>query len=110
MPPPDLIDLFLRPLNSLGIRYMVSGSVAAMLYGEPRVTHDIDLVAFLRGDDVSRLIKAYDPSSFYVPPREAIAIELARERKVHFNVIHLYSSLKRDVYLATRNAVDACEF
>jgi len=39
MPEPDLIELFARPLNDLGIRYLVSGSVAAMLYGEPRVTH-----------------------------------------------------------------------
>jgi len=39
---PDLIELFARPLNQAGIRYFVSGSVAAMLYGEPRVTHDID--------------------------------------------------------------------
>ena len=41
MPEPDLIELFAQPLNQSGIRYLVSGSVAAMLYGEPRVSHHI---------------------------------------------------------------------
>jgi hypothetical protein len=45
---PDLIELFVRPLERLQFRYVISGSVAAMLYGEPRVTHDIDFVVFLR--------------------------------------------------------------
>ena len=39
MPEPDLIELFAQPLNQVDIRYLISGSVAAMLYGEPRVTH-----------------------------------------------------------------------
>jgi len=38
MPEPELALLFIRPLNRLGIRYLVSGSVAAILYGEPRLT------------------------------------------------------------------------
>src|SRR5437868_6576297 len=42
MPEPDLIELFVHPLSVLGVRYLVTGSVAAMLYGEPRVTHDVD--------------------------------------------------------------------
>jgi len=53
MPDPDLIALFVDPLDRLGIRYIISGSVAPMLYGEPRVTHDIDLVVFLRPRDLS---------------------------------------------------------
>jgi len=40
MPEPDLIELFVGPLEQLQVRYLISGSVAAMLYGEPRVTHD----------------------------------------------------------------------
>ena len=35
MPEPELCLLFVRPLNRLGVRYVVSGSVAAMVYGEP---------------------------------------------------------------------------
>ncbi len=40
----DLFLLFIRPLNRLGIAYMVTGSSASMAYGVPRVTLDIDVV------------------------------------------------------------------
>ncbi len=47
MPEVDLIELFVHPLQEAGISYLISGSVAVMLGGEPRETHDIHLV-FLR--------------------------------------------------------------
>ena len=37
MPEPELSLLFVRPLNQIGARYIVSGSVASILYGEPRL-------------------------------------------------------------------------
>ena len=46
MPEPELFLIFVRPLNRTGIRYVVSGSVAAIFYGEPRLTHDVDFVVF----------------------------------------------------------------
>ena len=52
MPEPELFLLFVRPLNRANIRYMVTGSVAAIFYGEPRLTHDVDLVAFLNEADI----------------------------------------------------------
>ena len=76
MPEPDLIELFVQPLNRLGVRYLLSGSVAAMLYGEPRVTHDIDFVVFLRSQDVSRLSAEFPPPDFYVPPAPVILAEI----------------------------------
>ncbi len=45
MPAPDLLGLFIGPINRLGLEYMVTGAVAAIVYGEPRLTHDIDVVA-----------------------------------------------------------------
>ena len=100
---PDLIALFAHPLTRLGIRYMISGSVAAMLFGEPRLTLDIDLVVFLGEHDAPRLAIAYPPPEFYLPPPEVIAIERARERRGHFNVIHTTSGLKADVYPSNDN-------
>ncbi len=48
MPEPELFLLFARPLNFAQVRYMVTGSVAAIFYGEPRLTHDLDLVVAAR--------------------------------------------------------------
>ncbi len=44
MDTPDLFGLFVRPLHESGLRYMVSGSLASIYYGEPRLTMDVDLV------------------------------------------------------------------
>jgi len=107
---PDLIELFVNPLNRFQIRYLISGSVASMLYGEPRVTHDIDLVVMLRSHDLSRLTEAYPASEFYVPPLEVIAAEMAREQRGHFNVIHSDTSLKADFYPAHRDELHAWAF
>jgi hypothetical protein len=46
MPEPELFLLFVHPFNRVGLRYIVSGSVAAIFYGEPRLTHDVDFVVF----------------------------------------------------------------
>lgn len=110
MPEPDLIELFVHPLAGLGIRYLVSGSVASMLYGEPRVTHDVDMVVFLRSADIQRLSQIYPGSEFYLPPENVIAAEMARERGGHFNIIHVNSGLKADFYLANRDELHGWAF
>jgi hypothetical protein len=110
MPEPDLIELFARPLNQASIRYLISGSVAAMLYGEPRVTHDIDLVVFLRGEDASRLAALFPAPVLYVPPLAVILEELAREARGHINLIHVESGLKAHFYLAGRDELHAWAF
>ena len=107
---PDLIELFAQPLNQAGIRYLVSGSVAAMLYGEPRVTHDIDFVVFLRADDAPRLASVFPAPQFYVPPAAVILQEVARDQRGHFNLIHTKSGLKADFYTAGRDDLHAWAF
>jgi hypothetical protein len=97
---PDLVSLFVEPLNALGFTYMVTGAVAAIIYGEPRLTNDIDIVVALgRGaDDAGRLHAAFDDREFYVPPVDVIAIEAARPAHGHFNLIHVPTALKADIY------------
>jgi hypothetical protein len=107
---PDLIDLFAVPLERLQLRYVISGSVAAMLYGEPRVTNDIDFVIFLRLADVSRLPEVYPSPEFYLPPQNVIAGEVTREEKGQFNVIHPESGLKADFYTVRRDELDSWAF
>ena len=110
MPEPDLIELFVGPLATEGIRYVISGSVAAMLYGEPRVTHDIDLVVFLRSSDIAKLPQIYPSPEFYVPPADVIATEVARQQHGCFNVIHAKSALKADFFTANRDELHALAF
>lgn len=110
MPEPELSLLFVRPLNQLGVRYIVSGSVAAILYGEPRLTHDVDFVVFLRNEDIPRLRGAFPAGEFYVPQAGEIAAEIAREQKGHFNVIHADTGFKADFYTSGRDELHAWAF
>jgi hypothetical protein len=98
MPPPDPFLIFTRKLESLGIRYMVSGSVAAIYYGEPRMTNDVDIIVFLQRPDATRLEAAFPADEFYCPPHDVIQIEISRSQRGHFNLIHHETGFKADIY------------
>jgi hypothetical protein len=110
MPEPELSLLFVRPLNQISARYIISGSVASMLYGEPRLTNDVDFVIFLRDADAIRLQEIFPSPEFYVPPSEVIAAEIARPAKGQFNVIHADTGFKADFYTAGRDELNAWAF
>ena len=104
----DLFLIFIRKFNQLGLDYMVTGSIASILYGEPRVTHDVDLVVVLRDRVSARaLIGAFPLNEFYCPPEEVIFQEQLRSQRGHFNIIHHESGFKADVYLAGRDPLHA---
>jgi hypothetical protein len=103
MQSPEPYLIFTRKLNELGLRYMVSGSVAAIYYGEPRMTNDVDIIVFLRREDARRLIAAFPPEQFYCPPMEVIESERLRDQRGHFNLIHHDSGFKADIYLTGRD-------
>lgn len=100
MPPPEPFLIFTRKLEELGIRYMVSGSVAAIFYGEPRMTNDVDIIVHLHAADARKLEAAFPIDEFYCPPREVIEIEIARSQRGHFNLIHHETGFKADIYPA----------
>lgn len=78
---------------------MVTGAVAAIAYGEPRMTNDVDVVVRLEPDDPGTLILAFAAAEYYVPPLEVIEEERQRSRGGHFNIIHHESALRADIYL-----------
>jgi hypothetical protein len=43
MQQPDLLGIFISPLEVGNFQYFITGSIASTFYGEPRLTHDIDL-------------------------------------------------------------------
>jgi hypothetical protein len=110
VPQAELFLRFVRPLNRAAIRYVVSGSVAATFYGEPRLTHDVDLIVFLNSMDARKLVAAFPSTDFYVPPMEVILSEAARDRQGHFNLIHQATGFKADFYPAGRDELNAWAF
>ena len=95
----SLVTLFVRPLNQLRIPYMVTGGVASVVYGEPRLTRDIDLVIALQPADARRFNQAWPADRFHVRPVEVIEAECQRPAHGHFNVSHHDTAMRADVYL-----------
>jgi len=74
--PPDMWLAFIRPLNRLGVEYMVTGSAASMAYGEPRLTLDVDIVLQLVGGRVRDFVQAFPVEDYYCPPEDVIVRKL----------------------------------
>jgi hypothetical protein len=95
---PDPIRVLLRVaelLDQIDVPYLVGGSMASSMLGEPRSTVDIDMVVLLRRADVSKLIAAFG-DEFYVDEGAASA---AVERRASFNAIHQPTILKIDFFV-----------
>jgi hypothetical protein len=100
MAAPGWIELFTARLEALDLRYMVTGSVASTIYGEPRMTLDVDLVVELAVERAADLLEAFPQSEFYRPPLEVARTECGRDARGHFNLIHHGTGMKADVYIA----------
>lgn len=98
---PDLIRPFIERLNKLALPYMVTGSTAGILYGEPRMTHDVDVVVAMGVGDVEAFVAAFPLDDFYCPPDDVLAIEVRRGHRGHCNLIHHATGFKADVYIAS---------
>ena len=110
MQQPDLIEVFLYPIEKQQFRYFVTGSIAAIFYGEPRLTHDIDLVLCLDPKEIGRFIGLFGIDEFYCPPEEVIRIEMQRKPFGHFNLIHHRTGLKADIYTSSSDPLHEWAF
>lgn len=82
-------------LEQAGIGYAVTGSWASMVYGDPRTTHDIDLIVALTVEQAQQLADAFPPPRYYADAnwmREASALG------EFFNIIDTQTGLKIDVW------------
>lgn len=93
-------------LERLGIAYFIGGSLASSQHGVPRATLDADLVARLTPQHIAPLITALG-DAWYADEnaiREAVSIPSS------FNLIHLGTAQKVDVFVAKNRAFDQCQF
>lgn len=102
--------LFVRPLNRAGICYVIGGSVAAIFYGEPHLTRDVDMFIFLNKANIRQLPEIFTSKDFHVPPPEVITAEAAREQRAQFNIIHMATTFKADIYPTGRDDFNAWAF
>ncbi len=92
-------------LESLGVPYLVGGSVASSILGEPRATLDVDFVADLQLAQVQPLVAAM-AGEFFV---DEMMVREAVERKSSFNVIHLNTLQKADIFVLSDQPLSQIE-
>ncbi len=90
----EVFGLFLRKLDEAGFQYMVCGSVAAIVYGEPRMTNDMDVVIAVLPPRAREFFQLFDSSGFYCPPNEVLESEL--QTRGQFNLLHHETGVKID--------------
>jgi len=103
----ELLKRVVQALDDAGIEYMVTGAVASSLQGEPRSTHDIDLVAAIEETKVTELIKAFPPPVFYLSEESIIN---AINNESMFNLIDVNTGDKVDFWLLTDDPFDQSRF
>ena len=87
---------FLGALDRVEVAFLIGGSVASGTHGVPRMTNGVDVVADLPRERIAEFCDALRPA-FYVDDETA---RQAIETGCAFNVIHLKSAFKFDIFPA----------
>ena len=95
----DALQRVLSAFDQLEVRYAVGGSVASSLRGNYRQTNDVDLVVEMRSDQVNEFVRLLGPD-FYADPDALIS---AFRQGRPYNVIHLRTAFKFDLFPATED-------
>lgn len=89
-------------LDRCGVEYLLGGSLASSVLGEPRSTVDIDLAIVLREASIPDLVRELEPA-FFVDPEAARG---AVHRGSHFNLLHRETMLKVDLFVLGDSGFD----
>ncbi len=92
-------------LESLGVRYAIGGSLASSLHGVFRASVDADLVADLRLEHVEPFARALGDAFYHDGTAMRRAIDLRRS----FNLIHLATMFKLDIFIPKGRAFDEAQ-
>ena len=91
---------FIKILDELSISYYIGGSLASSVYGLPRSTMDVDIIADIQLFHIVLLKEAIE-NDFYL---DEDMIKEAVENSTSFNLIHLETAIKIDVFIQKRGS------
>ena len=103
----ELLKRVVETLTQAGMEYMVTGSIVSSLQGEPRSSHDIDIVVPLQRLSAAQLTRLFPPPKYYL---EQEAIREAFEHGGMFNLMDTDEVTKVDFWALTGDAFDQSRF
>ncbi|MFQ5418984.1 MAG: hypothetical protein ACE5FD_02740 [Anaerolineae bacterium] len=89
-------------LDELGIPYVIGGSMASIIHGMLRTTMDVDIVANMQPEQVSPFVSGLQ-DAFYADEQ---MIQQAIQRQSSFNLIHLHTMFKVDIFIPKQRPFD----
>jgi hypothetical protein len=103
----SLLTEAVRALEGAGVGYLLTGSLASSIQGEPRATHDVDVVIQVDARVVEALANAFGTDAYYF---DDIAARDALGRAGMFNLIDTASGDKIDFWALTEDSFDLSRF
>ena len=103
----ELLKKVIKAIEDAGIQYMLTGSVVSSLQGEPRSTHDIDMVIAIKKSAVKKIIGTFQPPDFHLDEDSIIN---AIDSHGMFNLIDVKEGDKVDFWLLTDAPFDKSRF
>jgi hypothetical protein len=102
----EIMQLISSRLEAAGIAYMVTGSIAAAIFGPPRMTRDIDVVLELDAAQTDLIVSLFAADFLADPDSIRTAV---RERGM-FNLIHRDAVIKVDFIVRKDTSYRQTEF
>ncbi|MFC1508301.1 hypothetical protein ACFL60_01270 [Candidatus Omnitrophota bacterium] len=103
----ELLKKVIQSLEDVEIEYMVTGSIVSSMQGEPRLTHDIDIVVSIQEKDIKKLINHFPSPRYYLDERNIVE---AIKGKHFFNLIDTKLGDKVDFWILTDEPFDKSRF
>jgi hypothetical protein len=104
--PEEALLRLLEGLDRLDMPYMVGGTAASSVHGVWRATNDIDSVVLLTSERIDDFIEEF-AADFYVDKDQIL--QALRFRRA-FNIIHLTSAYKFDIFPLTDDRFQQQQF
>lgn len=92
--------------ETVGISYYVTGGMAAITYGEPRTTRDLDVVISIPREALTPLVSALEASGFYVPGVEDVAVGRMRT----LQITHMETISRADLVMVDDKPYERLKF
>lgn len=93
-------------LQVQGVLYYVTGGVAAITYGEPRTTRDLDLVIAIGRGGIPGLVNDLENAGFYVPGVE----DVVSGRMKMLQITEMATISRADLVIAGEKEFDQVQF
>lgn len=103
----ELLKKVIQILDQCGIQYMITGFFFLILLGEPRSTHDIDIVIAIQKSQIMKLVENFPSPDFYL---DEDSILDAINRQTMFNLIDTNTGDKVDFWILTNDSFDQSRF